>query len=122
MASCAASKVQPVPCDELVDDVEVLSRLPVHLDDGTVADDKGWLGVVWAAHRDQAKLRVGNAEAVEVHRFRVEDTHPPQIEIPCAHWRLALLVPNCRLVVDNPADEFEATGITELEVRRQGSA
>ena len=36
--------------------------------------------------------------------------------------RTVLLVANFGFVVDNPTDQFEATGITELEVSRQGRA
>ena len=35
--------------------------------------------IVRAAHRDQAQLRVGHAEAVEVHRLRIEDPHPAEV-------------------------------------------
>jgi hypothetical protein len=70
-------EIQSVACDELVDDVEVLGRLAVELDDDPVADHERRLGVVRTAHRDQAEFRVGDGKAVEVHRFRVKDAHPP---------------------------------------------
>jgi hypothetical protein len=70
-------EIDAVARNELVDDVEVLHRLAVEFHHGPVAHHQRRGRVVRAAHRDEAELRISDGKAVQIHRFRVENPHPP---------------------------------------------
>ena len=66
-------EVETVTGDELVEDVELRLRLPVHLRDPAVAHDDRRRGVVRRVERDEPELGVLHREAVEVDALGVHE-------------------------------------------------
>ena len=79
--------VEPVARDELVDQVELLLRLPVELDHAPLLDPKARLGVEGARERDQAEHRVLGHEIVAADRPRGVERRPGGGFVLDAHGR-----------------------------------
>ena len=69
-------QVDPVAGDELVDQVELLLRLPVELDHAALLDPERRLGVEGARERDQAEHRILGHEIVAADRPRGVERRP----------------------------------------------